>query len=343
MFSAKSSPVYFPTISSQPLVDNEPLRAYIALLSWDPYAASEALPKTLLAPESKDSYAVTNTTFQRAMGTKKERWAWLEEGTTPVELEQHHSGKGTYSGPFGPDVAEKVKQRRPDEQVRRPELDVFGLAMLGGGVVLGSAHLYDFPWDTLGDAQLIDVGGGVGGFCLQLSHIYPQLRFVIQDRAPALEQAQKEIWPRENPNALKSGRVQFQPHDFFEPNPVQGADVYWLRYILHDWSDDYCIRILKAIRASMRPNSRLLICDQVMNTTVGCDAIQSAPAPLPANYGYSTRYSHQRDITMMNVINGIERTPDDFRELIEKAGLVMSRIYDCRSQVSLVECVLPSI
>lgn len=71
-----------------------------------------------------------------------------------------------------------------------------------------------------------------GGFCIQLSHIYPQLRSIIQDRAPALEQAQAEIWPRENPSALKSGRVQFQPHDFFEPNPVQGADVYWLRYIL---------------------------------------------------------------------------------------------------------------
>jgi len=93
----------------------------------------------------------------------------------------------------------------------------------------------------------------------------------------------------------------------------------------------------------MRPNSRLLICDQVMNTTVGCDAIRSAPAPLPADYGYATRYSHQRDITMMNIINGIERTPDDFRELIEKAGLVMSRMYDCRSQVSLVECMLPRI
>lgn len=91
----------------------------------------------------------------------------------------------------------------------------------------------------------------------------------------------------------------------------------------------------------MRQNSRIVICDQVMNTTVGCEAIRSAPAPLPANYGYFTRYSHQRDITMMSIINGIERTPLEFQALVEKAGLVMSRIYDCRSQVSLVECVLP--
>lgn len=44
---------------------------------------------------------------------------------------------------------------------------------------------------------------------------------------------------------------------------------------------------------------------------------------------------------MMSIINGIERTPLEFQALVEKAGLVMSRIYDCRSQVSLVECVLP--
>ncbi|KAL1962454.1 hypothetical protein VTN77DRAFT_9655 [Rasamsonia byssochlamydoides] len=130
-------------------------------------------------------------------------------------------------------------------------------------------------------------------------------------------------------------------HNFFDQNPVEGADVYWLRYILHDWSDDYCVWILKALQPSMRENSRVLICDQVMNTTVGSEGIKPAPEPLPANYGYFTRYSHQRDITMMSVINGIERTPAEFKAIIEQAGLVMSKIYDCRSQVSLVECVLP--
>jgi hypothetical protein len=92
----------------------------------------------------------------------------------------------------------------------------------------------------------------------------------------------------------------------------------------------------------MKPGSRVLICDQVMNTTAGfAGRIASAPDPLPANYGYFTRYSHQRDIAMMSIINGIERTPAEFRDIIERSGLVMSRIYDCRSRVSLVECVLP--
>lgn len=68
------------------------------------------------------------------------------------------------------------------ELVGRPELEVFGLAMLGGGMVFGSAHPYgklvvvwglgwpgvlteiDYPWGELGEATMVDVGGGVGKF-----------------------------------------------------------------------------------------------------------------------------------------------------------------------------------
>lgn len=80
-----------------------------------------------------------------------------------------------------------------------------------------------------------------GGFALQMSRHYPRLNFVIQDRGPVLKQGQGEVWPKENPGALKDGRVRFMEHDFFEENPVKRADVYWLRYILwaltssHQW------------------------------------------------------------------------------------------------------------
>lgn len=72
----------------------------------------------------------------------------------------------------------------------------------------------------------------LGGFDVQLSRLYPQLKFVIQDRGPALKQAESIVWPQENPAALAEGRVKFVQHDFFEPNPVRGAEVYWLRSIL---------------------------------------------------------------------------------------------------------------
>lgn len=81
--------------------------------------------------------------------------------------------------------------------------------------------------------------------------------------------------------------------------------------------------------------------DQVMNTTFGSAEIEPAPAPLPANWGYYTRYSHQRDLAMLSIINGIERKPAEFKDIIERAGLKLRKIWDCRSQVGLVEVVLP--
>lgn len=55
---------------------------------------------------------------------------------------------------------------------------------------------------------------------------------MVQDRGPVLKQAQEEVWPKENPRALEDGRVRFVEHDFFERNPIEGADIYWLRAIL---------------------------------------------------------------------------------------------------------------
>lgn len=78
-----------------------------------------------------------------------------------------------------------------------------------------------------------------------------------------------------------------------------------------------------------------------MNTTTGCGELPAAPEPLPANWGYYTRYSHQRDLAMMSIINGIERKPAEFRDLVNRAGLRLRKIWDCRSQVGLVEIVLP--
>ncbi|KAF2280130.1 O-methyltransferase A [Westerdykella ornata] len=326
---------------SAALVDNEPLRAYILLFGLDLYSASDQLPRFLNDPVLGSSYKVEETAFQAAANTSKPRWEWLEEKTTVKKLRDGDCGSdgapSAYPGPFGAELDKAIAGKADDEVVPRPEHAVFGLAMLGGG----RSPRKDYPWDRLGSATVVDVGGGVGGFCLQLSHLYPDLKFVVQDRAPVLQQAETFVWPKENPTALSQGRVTFTPHDFFSDNPVKGAEVYWLRYIIHDWSDEYCVKILSAIRASMGPKSRILICDQVMNTTLGTPELPPAPSPLPANWGYYTRYSHQRDLAMMSIINGIERTPAEFRSIVEKAGLKLRKIWDCRSQVSLVEVVLP--
>lgn len=65
---------------------------------------------------------------------------------------------------------------------------------------------------------------------LDLARLYPDLHFIVQDRPALIEQA-KMVWATEYPEALAS-RVSLTPHDFFQVNPVKGADAYLLRYIM---------------------------------------------------------------------------------------------------------------
>ena len=72
----------------------------------------------------------------------------------------------------------------------------------------------------------------LGGFAMQLLSVHSHLNCVVQDRAEVIKQAEEEIWPQSASKLLHTGRVKFLAHDFFQPNPVQGADVYWMRAIL---------------------------------------------------------------------------------------------------------------
>ena len=66
---------------------------------------------------------------------------------------------------------------------------------------------------------------------LDLSRMFPNLRFVVQDLPHVVEQA-RSAWQASGAAAVDSERIQFMAHDFFKEQAIQGADVYLLRWIL---------------------------------------------------------------------------------------------------------------
>lgn len=92
---------------------------------------------------------------------------------------------------------------------------------------------------------------------IALAEKYPKLNFVVQDLPDIVAAGQRAL-----PPDLKE-RVLFQTHDFFTPQPVQ-ADVYFLRFILHDYSDTHATLILKNLLPAFKPNSKLLVMDGVL-------------------------------------------------------------------------------
>lgn len=116
-------------------------------------------------------------------------------------------------------------------------------------------HLIDnFSWD--GVTQLVDVGGAKGTVATAIARRAPGIKCVVQDRAEVVKDT-------EVPEDLKD-RLQLMPHDFFEEQPVKGADVYLVRNVLHDWPDKYAAKILGNLIPSLKKGARVLVNDRCL-------------------------------------------------------------------------------
>ena len=113
-----------------------------------------------------------------------------------------------------------------------------------------------FPWNNLGDATIVDVGGSHGQYTIPIVQKFPTLRCIVQDLPETIATAPK-LPDMED-------RVTFMAHDFFTEQPVHGAEVYFLRWILHDWSDKYAIKILQGLIPALKDGSRVIIMESIV-------------------------------------------------------------------------------
>ncbi|KAI9931189.1 hypothetical protein ASPWEDRAFT_34287 [Aspergillus wentii DTO 134E9] len=176
----------------------------------------------------------------------------------------------------------------------------FGSAMrwLSKGGRFSDHHMVrGYDWATIDheDAVLVDVGGGHGTVSIALANATQKMKFVVQDLPLTTEQGAKML-----AEELKE-RVSFMPHDFFAENPVKGADVYFFRYILHNWSDKYAERILKAVVPAMKVGSRIV-----------CYEFLPGDGPTTA---WSEKQPYNMDILQIMGYNSIERTSSDWERL----------------------------
>ena len=116
-----------------------------------------------------------------------------------------------------------------------------------------------YPWASLGDKTVVDVGGSEGKYSIALANSFPNLKFIVQD-LPAVVRAvgTKQLVPSE-----LADRVTFMAHDMFKEQPVS-ADVYLYRWVFHDWPDAYVVKILRQLIPSFKPGARLIINDTIL-------------------------------------------------------------------------------
>jgi len=163
---------------------------------------------------------------------------------------------------------------------------------------------YDFtPFETI-----VDVGGGHGGFLIEVLKRAPGSYGINYDHAHVLSEARSD--------ELR-GRWECLDGDFFVSAPT--GDAYLLKRILHDWTDEDCVTILRNIRAAMKPHAKVLVVDCVIP---------------PGNGPHGGKVL---DILMMSALPGRERTEEEFSQLFGAAGLRLTRVVETPELLSIVE------
>jgi hypothetical protein len=171
------------------------------------------------------------------------------------------------------------------------------------------ARAYDFGRF----ATVVDVGGAHGHLLATILRRHRQLRGILYDQPQMVAGAGAGGWL-----AGLEDRVQVTGGDFFTSVPA-GADAYIMKYVIHDWDDDRCVRILGHCREAMAPGGRVLVAENVV---------------LPGN---RPDWAKLLDINMLVVPGGKERTREEFRDLFARAGLRLRRVVPTASPISLLE------
>lgn len=164
-------------------------------------------------------------------------------------------------------------------------------------------------------AVVADIGGADGSMLVQLLTDSPDRGGIVFDRPEVVVAAEEKLAE----HGL-TDRVRCVAGDFFESVPA--AHIYLLSYILHDWDDASCLRILRTIGKTAASGARLVLVEAV---------IPPGDTPHPAK---------GIDLTMLALVSGRERTADEYRELLDAAGFTLDRVIPSSTSFSFIEATL---
>lgn len=154
----------------------------------------------------------------------------------------------------------------------------------------------------------VDVGGSRGTLVASLLQRNPDARGILFDLPDIVENA-----------TITDTRIDLVGGSFFESVPE--GDLYLLKMILHDWSDDQSAEILTNIRSAIRPGGRLAIIENVLPEEAG-------PSP-----GYLM------DVNMMVMTGGRERSEADFAALLDRTGFRLENVTAMPIPMSVVQAI----
>jgi hypothetical protein len=220
------------------------------------------------------------------------RWAlW------PQMLHTLRTGETAFSKVHGVEVFDYLARHAEDARLFNRTMSQ-GSALLAEEIVAG----YDFGRFR----TIVDVGGGHGLLLSRLLAAAPKARGVLFDLPEVIESAHAALAAQG-----LADRCALVGGSFFDAVP-SGGDGYIMKWILHDWDDTACHRILRNIRSVIPPEGRVVVVDRLLPEHVIDDA--------------SLRVNLLMDLTMLMTHKGRERTEKEFRRMFEQTGFALAPV-----------------
>ncbi len=170
-------------------------------------------------------------------------------------------------------------------------------------------------FDTTDTSLVVDVGCGSGIFAAELLSRHASLQGIFYDLPSSLVGTTETV--------AKFGvqdRATIVGGDARESVPA-GADVYFLKSVIHGCDDDETVRILSNCTKVLPANGRVVVVERVIPD------------------GPEYHWSRLVDMTMMVITGGKERTRSDYESLYARSGLILRSCVTLPSGFSLVEGV----
>jgi hypothetical protein len=196
-------------------------------------------------------------------------------------------------------------------RARNPEQNaIFNAAMTGNSLRVEQAIVEAYAFGRF--TRIADIGGGQGSFLAALLRVNANLRGVLFDQPHVVAGAELLLSA-----SGVADRCETIGGDMLVEVP-SGCDAYVMKYIIHDWDDAHCRRILQACRAVMTRNTRLIVIDRFLG---------------PPNEDLAVKLS---DLHMLVGPGGEERTLGACEALFHAERLRIIEVYPTQSAVSLL-------
>jgi hypothetical protein len=219
-------------------------------------------------------------------------------------LEAVKTGEPSFPKIAGMHVFEYLS-RNPEKQKR---FDA-GIAQIADADNASVAAVYDFSRFR----RIVDVGGGQGGLLRHIMPRAPEATGILFDQPQVVS----------NPTRLEEAgllsRCDCVGGDFFEAVPT-GGDCYIIKAVLHDFSDEESVRILRNCREAVSDGGRVLVAERFLPS--------SSDGP---------HTNLIMDLLLMVLHTGHERRDFEFQELFAEAGLRVTGFHKTQIRFHIVE------